>query len=360
MTEKIKIGLVFGGESSEFEVSVNSALNIYHALDKTKYDVYPVGITQDGYLASPEESTKLLHDATFQVARNKAVNNINHLIELQNYPKLDVFFPIIHGNTGEDGAIQGLFRMLDVPFVGSDVLGAAATMDKDFSKILATTIGLNVAKWLTIKRPQYEDQVPELVDFAKVSAILGPKVFVKPSNQGSSVGIAPARNQEEYTAALDDAFKYDDKILVEEAVNALEVETAVLGNHRPIVSGVGQIINATDEFYTYENKYDESSTSTLQIPANISNELTEQIRAQALAIYDKMEAAGLARVDFMVEKDTNKIVFNELNAIPGFTNISMYPKLFEQAGVSYPELIDRLIQLGLEQYVHKQELSHQI
>lgn len=358
--EKIKVGLVFGGESSEFEVSVNSAQNIYHAIDQAKYEVYPLGFTQDGYLASPSESSKLLEDASYQVVRGETVPNLNHLIELQNYPALDIFLPIIHGNIGEDGAIQGLFRVLGVPFVGSDVLGAAATMDKDLSKILAERIGLKVAKWLTIKRPQYEDQIAEFVDYEQVAAKLGRKVFVKPANQGSSVGIAPAQDATEYAAALADAFRYDDKVLVEEAINAIEVETAVLGNDRPIVSGVGQIINAADEFYTYENKYEENSTSTLQIPAAIPAETASQIRAQALAIYQKIEVFGLARVDFMIKRETGEIIFNEINAIPGFTNISMYPKLFEQAGIHYPELIDQLIQFGLERYRHLQELSHHI
>ncbi len=360
MTEKIKVGLLFGGMSSEYEVSVNSAFNIYNAIDKNKYEVYPMGMTKDGYLANPVESNNLLQDAKYVVERPHSVENINHIFELSDYPKMDVFFPIIHGNIGEDGAIQGLFRVLDVPFVGSDVLGAAATMDKDFSKILAEDIGLKVADWIVIKRPQYEDQVPELVDYDLVSAKLGKKLFIKPSNQGSSVGISPAHNAAEYAASLAEAFKYDDKVLVEEAIDMIEVETAVLGNDRPIVSGVGQIVNATNDYYTYENKYDDSSTSTLQIPAAIPDEARDTIREQAIAIYQKLEAFGLARVDFMLEKGTNEVIFNELNALPGFTNISMYPKLFEQAGIPYSELIDRLIQLGIERHNHKTELSHNV
>lgn len=361
MAEKIKVGLVFGGKSSEYEVSVTSAKNIFDAIDKNKYEVYPMGMTKSGYLASPEESAKMINDAKYPVEEKMLVNNDNNIHELKNYPDMDVFFPIIHGNIGEDGAIQGMFRVLDVPFVGSDVLGAAVTMDKDFSKIIAETIpGVRVAKWIVIKRPEYEDQTSAKLNYQKVAQKLGNKLFVKPSNQGSSVGISPAMDQASYKKALDEAFLYDDKVLVEESFNMIEVETAVLGNDRPIVSVVGQIVNASNDFYTYENKYDDDSTSTLQIPAQIPAEISEKIRKQALEIFQKLEAFGLARVDFMLENGTNEVIFNELNALPGFTNISMYPKLFEAAGINYPDLIDKLITLGIERFNHKESLSHTI
>lgn len=361
ISEIINVGLIFGGKSSEYEVSVTSAQNIYAAIDKEKYSVYPMGFTKEGYLASPDESKKMLADKTYHAKHEGEVRNIDNLHEMKNYPEIDVFFPIIHGNIGEDGALQGMMRVLDAPFVGSDVLGAAVTMDKDFSKILAEQIpGVRVAKWIVIKRPQFEDQVPELVDYDQVSAKLGKTLFIKPSNQGSSVGISKAVDAESYQVALAEAFKYDDKVLVEESIKMIEVETAVLGNDRPVVSAVGQIVNATDEFYTYENKYDDDSTSTLQIPAAIPAEISAEIQRQALLIFQKLEAFGLARVDFMLENETNAVIFNELNALPGFTNISMYPKLFEEAGIPYPELIDRLITLALERFWHQEELSHTI
>lgn len=361
MAEKIKVGLVFGGKSSEYEVSVTSAKNIFDAIDKNKYEVHPMGMTKSGYLASPEESVKMLNDATFSADEEITVNNVNNIHELKNYPDMDVFFPIIHGNIGEDGALQGMFRVLDVPFVGSDVLGAAVTMDKDFSKIIAETIpGVRVAKWIVIKRPEFEDQNSWKLDYHQVAEKLGKKVFIKPSNQGSSVGISPAVDQDSYQNSLKEAFKYDDKVLVEESFDMIEVETAVLGNDRPQVSVVGQIVNASDDFYTYENKYDDDSTSTLQIPAQIPEEISDRIREQALLIFQKLEAFGLARVDFMLENNTNEIIFNELNALPGFTNISMYPKLFEAAGIKYPDLIDQLITLGIDRFNHKESLRHTV
>lgn len=357
MTKKLQVGLIFGGNSSEYEVSIVSGRNIYKAIDKDKFDVHPIWITNEGYFANEEESFKVLDDPSYQVENPHKVNNISNLIELENLPEIDVFFPIVHGNLGEDGVLQGLFRLMNKPFVGDDVLGAAVTMDKEFTKILAQRVGVPVADWISIKRFEYNDKNNDKLDYEKVAEKLGRDMFVKPSNQGSSVGVSHVTNADEYTAALKEAFKYDDKVLVEETVPGTEVETAVLGNDKPIVAGVGQITNAKGSFYTYENKYDDNSTSKLQIPADLPQEIIDTVRENARKVYAATECSGMARIDSMLTPG-GKVVLTEVNALPGFTNISMYPKLFEEAGVPYSELITRLIEAGMDRFDHKKTLLH--
>lgn len=357
MTKKLQVGLIFGGNSSEYEVSIVSGRNIYKAIDKDKFDVYPIWITNEGYFANEEESFKVLDDPSYQVKNPHKVHNISNLIELENLPEIDVFFPIVHGNLGEDGVLQGLFRLMDKPFVGDDVLGAAVTMDKEFTKILAQRVGVPVADWISIKRFEYDNKNNDKLDYEKVAEKLSRDMFVKPSNQGSSVGVSHVTNAAEYTAALKEAFKYDDKVLVEETVPGTEVETAVLGNDKPIVAGVGQITNAKGSFYTYENKYDDNSTSKLQIPADLPQEIIDTVRENARKVYAVTECSGMARIDSMLTPG-GKVVLTEVNALPGFTNISMYPKLFEEAGVPYSELITRLIQAGMDRFDHKKTLLH--
>lgn len=357
MNKKIRVGLIFGGNSSEYEVSIISGRNIYKAIDKEKYDVYPMWITNTGFLASDADSRKVLEDPTYQIENPHTVTNIYNVIELSNRPEIDVFFPIVHGNLGEDGCLQGLLRILDKPFVGDDVLAAAITMDKELNKIMAQRAGVPVADWISIKRFEYNDAKNEKLSYDYVSQKLGTDLFVKPSNQGSSVGISHVTSASDYKAALAEAFKYDDKVLVEETIKGTEVETAVLGNDDAIVSGVGQITNAQGSWYSYENKYNDNSTSKLQIPAALPSEIIETVRRQALKVYHATECSGLARVDSMLSSD-NKVIFNELNSLPGFTNISMYPKLFEQVGISYTELITKLLNYALDRYAHKKTLLH--
>lgn len=357
MSKKTQIGLIFGGNSSEYEVSIVSAHNIYNEIDKTKYEVHPMWITNDNYLASEADSLRVLADPSYNVTNPHKVTNISNLENMTDFPEVDVFFPIVHGNLGEDGSLQGLFRLLNKPFVGDDVLAAAVTMDKEFTKILAQRAGVPVADWIAIKRFEYNDKANQKLDYNYVTSKLGKDLFVKPSNQGSSVGISHVKSEVDYAPALAEAFKYDDKVLVEEAIEGTEVETAVLGNDNPIVSGVGQIINEKGTFYTYENKYDTTSTTKLQIPAQIPDEVVKQVRENALKVYNATECSGMARVDSMLTDD-NRVVFNELNALPGFTNISMYPKLFEEAGIQYQDLITRLIELGQERFAHKSTLLH--
>ncbi len=357
MTKKLQVGLIFGGNSSEYEVSIVSGRNIYKAIDKDKFDVHPIWITNEGYFANEEESFKVLDDPSYQVKNPHKVNNISNLIELENLPEIDVFFPIVHGNLGEDGVLQGLFRLMNKPFVGDDVLGAAVTMDKEFTKILAQRVGVPVADWISIKRFEYNDKNNDKLDYEKVAEKLGRDMFVKPSNQGSSVGVSHVTNADEYAAALKEAFKYDDKVLVEESVPGTEVETAVLGNDKPIVAGVGQITNAKGSFYTYENKYNDNSTSKLQIPADLPQEIIDTVRSNARKVYEVTESSGMSRIDSMLTPG-GKVVLTEVNALPGFTNISMYPKLFEEAGVPYSELITRLIEAGMDRFDHKKTLLH--
>ncbi|MGZ7886875.1 D-alanine--D-alanine ligase family protein [Lactobacillus crispatus] len=357
MTKKLQVGLIFGGNSSEYEVSIVSGRNIYKAIDKDKFDVHPIWITNEGYFANEEESFKVLDDPSYQVKNPHKVNNISNLIELENLPEIDVFFPIVHGNLGEDGVLQGLFRLMDKPFVGDDVLGAAVTMDKEFTKILAQRVGVPVADWISIKRFEYNDKNNDKLDYEKVAEKLGRDMFVKPSNQGSSVGVSHVTNADEYAAALKEAFKYDDKVLVEETIPGTEVETAVLGNDKPIVAGVGQITNAKGSFYTYENKYNDNSTSKLQIPADLPQEIIDTVRSNARKVYEVTESSGMSRIDSMLTPG-GKVVLTEVNALPGFTNISMYPKLFEEAGVPYSELITRLIEAGMDRFDHKKTLLH--
>jgi len=357
MTKKIQVGLIFGGNSSEYEVSIVSGHNIYKAIDKDKFDVHPIWITNEGYFANEEESFKVLEDPSYQVKNPHKVHNISNLIELENLPEIDVFFPIVHGNLGEDGVLQGLFRLMNKPFVGDDVLAAAVTMDKEFTKILAQKVGVPVADWISIKRFEYDDKNNDKLNYEKIAEKLGRDMFVKPSNQGSSVGVNHVTNADEYAAALEEAFKYDDKVLVEETVPGTEVETAVLGNDKSIVAGVGQITNAKGTFYTYENKYDDNSTSKLQIPADLPDEIIDTVRKNARKVYEVTECSGMARIDSMLTPG-GKVVLTEVNALPGFTNISMYPKLFEEAGIPYTELITRLIEAGMERFDHKKTLLH--
>ena len=357
MTKKTQVGLIYGGNSSEYEVSIVSGRNIYKAIDKEKFDVHPIWITNEGYFANEEESFKVLEDPSYQVKNPHKVHNISNLIELENLPEIDVFFPIVHGNLGEDGVLQGLFRLMNKPFVGDDVLAAAVTMDKEFTKILAQRVGVPVADWIAIKRFEYDDKNNDKLDYEKVAEKLGRDMFVKPSNQGSSVGVSHVTNADEYAAALKEAFKYDDKVLVEETVPGTEVETAVLGNDKPIVAGVGQITNAKGSFYSYKNKYDDNSTSKLQIPADLPQEIIDTVRRNARKVYEVTECSGMARIDSMLTPG-GKVVLTEVNALPGFTNISMYPKLFEEAGVPYTELITRLIEVGMERFDHKKTLLH--
>lgn len=332
---KLTVLLLFGGESSEHEVSLTSAQNVYQALDPKKYEVKLGYITKNGQEWLLVNSFDDLSGSSMQPILGQGVFETP-----DGKIKIDVIFPVLHGAHGEDGDVQGLARLMHIPCVGPSVVGAAMTMDKDVTKRLLRERKIPVVEWVvwhrSVPMPPYEDIV----------ARLGEVLFVKPNSAGSSVGVSKVRNQTEYEEALERASEYDALVMIERAVNAREIEVAVLGNDASIlVSTPGEIIPG-EEFYSYDDKYDEKSTSQALIPADIPHELAEMIKHSAAMAYIVTRGQGMARVDFFVDKDTGEVYLNEINAIPGFTSISMYPKLFAHDGVSYGELVDRLIELA--------------
>jgi len=363
MSKKINVGLIYGGRSGEHEVSLQSAKSIYEALDKDKYNVFLIGIDKKGHwlLGNPAnyllnaQNPKLISlnkkNSSSVAAVNKAENS--EIISLDNGQKIgqiDVFFPIIHGTYGEDGSLQGMLEILNVAYVGAGVTGSAIGMDKDVQKRLLKEAGINVTNFLTIKKSHFDkNTIKEIIEkFAF-------PVFVKPANLGSSVGISKAHNEKELKTSIDDAFKYDTKILIEEYVGGREIECSVLGNDRPIASLPGEII-PTHEFYSYEAKYIDENGAGLKIPADLPKETTKKIQEMAVKTFIILECAGFARVDFFLRTD-NKLYINEINTIPGFTKISMFPKLFEATGIPYSKLLDRLIDLALEKKREKDALA---
>ena len=335
--EKIKLGIIFGGMSTENEVSVKSATSIMNHINTNKYEVFKIYITKNG--------------EWIDYNKNKKIENV---MEYLKY--LDVAFPVLHGLYGEDGTIQGLFELLELPYVGCKVLASSIGMDKVYTKIIFERAGLSQAKYEYIRK--YKDKyfyinksfdeeymsLNEIIE--KIAENLKFPTYVKPSNSGSSIGINKAKNIEELRKCIEYASAYDNKIVVEEGILGKEVECAVLGNEEIIVSGVGEIKPA-DEYYSYEAKYNNKNSIT-EIPAKIEYKLVEEIRAQAKKAFKAIDGKGLSRVDFFIEKDSNKIYINEINTLPGFTNISMYPKLFEEYGISYEKLIDKLIELAIK------------
>lgn len=332
----IKLGIIYGGMSTEHEVSVTSAKSVISNLNKDKYEISEIFITKEG---------------KWENNQGKQIENI--FTYLKNF---DVVFPVLHGLYGEDGTIQGLLEMLKVPYVGVGVLGSAVGMDKVYAKIVFEKAKILQAKYVYVKKQQdeyvyisedFEEVKLPLKDICeKINEKIEFPMFVKPSNSGSSVGINKAHNIEELEEYIQYAGKFDTKILIEENINGREIECAVLGNTLPRASCVGEILPA-DEFYSYDAKYKNAESKT-QIPANISKELSEKIRKIAIKAYKALDCKGLSRVDFFIEKETEKIYINEINTMPGFTKISMYPKLWEYSGIKYSELLDELIKLALE------------
>jgi D-alanine-D-alanine ligase len=395
-TAKIRVGILFGGRSGEHEVSLLSAASVLNAIDKTKYEVVPVGITKDGRWLTAEHAERLLKgqeqadrsdrptrvtplragdpeatpgaavlaagasvvvppepsrretglapfqtDANLRRASDRAIN-------------VDVIFPVLHGTFGEDGTIQGLLELADIAYVGAGVLGSSAGMDKDVMKSLFRAAGLPIVKHVTVLRGQFERE-PKKVQKLVESKVKYP-VFVKPANLGSSVGISKAHDRRELGPAIAEAAKFDRKIVIEEGVGgkknkAREIEVAVLGNDNPKASIAGEIVPCK-EFYDYDAKY-LSEGSEAVIPAKITKAEMKTVQRLAIAAFQAVDCTGLARVDFLMDPKSRKIFVNEINTMPGFTAISMYPKMWAASGVSYPELIDRLVQLGIERHVDK-------
>lgn len=348
--KKEKLGVIFGGMSTENEVSVASANSILRNLSQGKYEIYPIYIGKDGtwYEAEKPKEEKQFGEAP------KTKEKIENPME--TLKKLDILFPVLHGLYGEDGTIQGLFELLEKPYVGCKVLASSIGMDKAYTKIIFEKAGLKQAKYKYIRKykenyiyvdNQFNEQILSLEEVvSKITKNIKFPMFIKPSNSGSSVGVSKANNKEELKNYIKYASQFDNKILIEEGIQGREVECAVLGNEEVIASTVGEV-KAAAEFYSYEAKYQNEQSKT-QIPAEIEKEIEKEIRNQAIKAFKAIDGKGLARVDFFIENTTNKIYINEINTLPGFTHISMYPKLFEASGIRYQELLDKLIELSKE------------
>lgn len=362
MAHKIRVGIMFGGRSAEHEVSIQSAKNVYQALDKNKYDPVLIGIDRTGKWYIQESSIFSLKAYSEEIKKLKSKNtelsitpgaDESHLIvsDVQSLGNLDVIVPILHGTYGEDGTMQGMLKLMNIPFVGASVLGSAVGMDKDVMKKLLIAESLPVVKHMTIK-----DSEKVTISYEMVAEVLGDTLFVKPANMGSSVGVYKVTNQKQFEKALDGAFEYDRKILIEEYIPCEEVECSVLGNDFPIASVPGRII-PNHEFYSYEAKYIDENGAKLEIPANLPEELVSKIQELAVQAFKALYCEGMARVDFFMHKQTQELYVNEINTIPGFTKISMYPQLWEATGMTYTELVDRLIQLAIERYEKEKRLK---
>ncbi|MFB5082762.1 D-alanine--D-alanine ligase family protein [Symbiobacterium thermophilum] len=359
MCAKTRVYLLFGGRSGEHEVSLMSARNVLEALDRSKYEVIPVGITKEGRWLQVGDPLRALTEGV-AAAGGRPVGLLGDPSYSGPVPLSDglrpaahdgpvVFFPVLHGTYGEDGTIQGLLEMANVPYVGCGVLASSVAMDKGVAKALFRQAGLEVGPYRVYLRRDWERH-PEQIR-ADVSAHLRYPVFVKPANLGSSVGITKVKRPEDLDRAMDEAARFDRRIIVEQGIDAREIEVAVLGNDDPIASVPGEILPGA-EFYDYTDKYFSGASQT-RIPADLSDDLVEEFRRQAVVAFKAIDGSGMARVDFFLERGTNRIFINEVNTIPGFTNISMYPKLWEASGIGYGELLDRLIQLALERHADK-------
>jgi D-alanine-D-alanine ligase len=356
-----RVGIIFGGNTSEHEVSLQSAKNIIDAIDRSKFDVVLIGISKEGKWNIYEESSYILNnDDPKRIQLNDPKQAVSivpgkgklQLTDSENgvaLEEVDVVFPVLHGGIGEDGSLQGLMRIADIPFVGPSVLSSSMCMDKDIAKRLLKAAGIKVAEGFVFTRVDKEQ-----INFDTIKETLGLPLFIKPASQGSSVGVSKVNTAEEFSQAIALSFQYDHKILVEETLNGREIECAVLGNENPEASAPGEIIAQT-EFYSYESKYIDETGAKLKIPAELSDGTAEEIKKEAIRVFKVLECEGLARVDFFL-LDKGAIYVNEVNTLPGFTQISMYPKLWEQSGLPYAELINKLIELALERYEINQTL----
>jgi len=347
--KKIRVGILFGGQSAEHEVSIRSAKNVYDALDKSKYEPVLIGISKIGewLTLSEQEFLKLQpslisnFSAKHNVIPSLFRNPIEILNQVQDDSHVDVVFPVLHGPMGEDGTVQGMLKLLGIPFVGPGVLGSAVGMDKDVAKRLLRDAGVPIVPFLVFLISEKEK-----ISFEAIKKELGLPFFVKPANLGSSVGVNKVHSESEFNSAIADAFTYDKKILIEKGINAREIECGVLGNEEMKASVLGEII-PHHEFYDYDAKYVDEEGAGLQIPAELARQQVEQIQDFAIMTCKVLEIEGMARIDFFVDKATSEIYVNEVNTIPGFTSISMYPKLWQESGVSYQKLVDQLIFLAI-------------
>lgn len=359
---KLRVGVIFGGRSAEHEVSLQSAKNIVDALDRERFEPVLIGIDKEGrwhlndasdYLLNQENPALIALNRSnreLAVVPGKAEQQLVETGSRQLLDHVDVIFPIVHGTQGEDGCLQGLLRMADIPFVGSDVLGSAICMDKDVSKRLLRDAGIAITPFITLTRAS-----AARTPFAEAQRKLGLPLFIKPANMGSSVGVSKVEDEAAYDDAVRLALAFDDKVLVEAAVNGREIECAVLGNDQPIASGCGEIVVGSG-FYSYDSKYIDEDAAKVVVPADIPAEASERIRKLAVDAFLALECSGLARVDVFLTQ-SGEVLINELNSLPGFTRISMYPKLWQAAGMTYSELVSRLIDLAIERHAARRKLQ---
>jgi D-alanine-D-alanine ligase len=373
MARKIRVGVIFGGRSGEHEVSLASARSVMRAMDEEKYEIVPIGITKEGRWIASGDPMRALEAGDAGASQPAALlgdpsrrglmrlEDTERAVEATRLAELDVVFPVLHGPYGEDGTVQGLLELAGIPYVGAGVTGSALGMDKAIFKDVMRAHGLPIVDYLVLKRKEWDADPEGVLD--RIEERFDYPVFTKPANLGSSVGISKCHDRAGLAAGLAEAARYDRKLLVEIAVPAArEIEVSVLGNDNPIASVPGEIIPSR-EFYSYEAKYidDGDQASKLLIPAPVPPEVTEKARELAIRAYKAIDCNGMARADFLLSGETGELYVNELNTIPGFTAISMYPKLWEASGISYPELIDRLIELALERYRDRErsETSYQ-
>jgi D-alanine-D-alanine ligase len=360
--KKLRVAIVFGGRSAEHEVSLRSAGNVIESLDRNIYDPVLIGIDKDGRWYLNEDSIRLLHAGDPKLIRlsaggkevaltpNGAGSSLISLTSHESLGKVDVIFPVLHGPYGEDGTIQGLARLANLPCVGAGILGSSVGMDKDVMKRLLRDAGIPIGRFVTIT-----PETRSWFTYAGLAAELSTVLFVKPANLGSSVGISRVHNETEFVRALDLAFDYDLKVVVEEEIKGREIECAVLGNEEPQASVPGEIIPHAS-FYSYEAKYIDDNGAGLEIPARLSARLVQLVQDMAVNTFKTLECRGMARVDVFLTPD-ERILVNEINTIPGFTSISMYPKLWEVSGITYTDLIDRLIKLAMDDFKKRSRLK---
>jgi len=362
MNKKLRVGVIFGGRSGEHEVSLVSASSVMNALDREKYDVVPIGITQDGRWVSSAHALHLLKAKTgleheperFLLPEPHRQGLVSVNGESPSHLGLDVVFPVVHGTYGEDGTLQGLLELANLPYVGAGVLSSAVGMDKIVQKQLFAEAGLPIVKYVWFLSSACRNNTKRVASI--VERKLNYPVFVKPSNTGSSVGILKAHNRKELVEGLAVAADFDRKVIVEQGVeNAREIEVSVLGNDAPIASIPGEIV-PSNEFYDYDAKYVDGRSKAI-IPADLPKKLVKEIQRIALRAFTLLDCAGMARVDFFVTQKKGRIYLNEINTIPGFTSISMYPQLWEASGLSYAKLLDKLIALALERHQEKNVLN---
>jgi D-alanine-D-alanine ligase len=358
MKKKLRVAILFGGKSAEHEISVISARNIVEAMDKNKYEIVSIGIDKQGRWFFDEGGRLLQNSDQAQVKFQRHINPTAVLPGTTQTPlvtprrtlgEVDVVFPVLHGPFGEDGTVQGLLKLANLPFVGAGVLGSAVGMDKDVMKRLLRDAKIPIAKFLVFERSGASE-----ISFAGIKRALGLPFFVKPANLGSSVGISKVSVNRQLGSAITEAFRYDNKILIEESIQGREIECSVLGNENPIVSLPGEIITRHD-FYSYDAKYLDEKGAQLVIPAALPKSVVKAVQELALRTFKTLACEGMARVDFFL-RDNREIFVNEINTIPGFTKISMYPKLWEASGIPYGKLVDRLIRLALDKFRREKDL----